>query len=95
VKNQDTAQVNISMTDGTFVVSNSPSDQQVTVRKDGKDQVETPVFGASSENEAGNAQIWQGALIPGTYFVGVNGDVSTLRIWGDAVNFASLSSSAQ
>jgi len=90
VKNQDTSQVNIYMTNGTFVVSNAPSDQTTIVKKDGKDQTQTPVFGASSENVEGNAQIWAGALIPGAYFVGVNGDASTLSIWGDAVNFAPL-----
>lgn len=95
VKNKNTAQVNIEMTDGTFVVSNTPSDQPTTVKENGKDEIKTPVFGSSSENEEGNAQIWQGALIPGTYFVGVNGDTSTLSVWGDAVNFAPLSSSGQ
>jgi len=95
IKNHDTSQVNIYMTNGTFVVSNAPSDQMTTVReKDGNNQTQTPVFGRSSENEAGNAQIWLGALIPGAYFVGVNGDVSTLSIWGDAVNYAPLQASA-
>lgn len=96
VKNQDAAQVNIHMTNGTFMVSDSPSDQTIVVReRNGTHWTETSVFGRSSENAEGNAQIWEGHLVPGAYYVGVNGDASTLSIWGEAVTYAPLSSSGQ
>lgn len=96
VENRDASQVNIDITNGSFVVSNIPNAQSITVRdNDGENRVETSVFGSSSENEDGDAQIWEGTLIPGTYYVGVSGDVNTLSIWGDSVRVAPLSPSAQ
>jgi hypothetical protein len=96
ISGQDAAQVNIYMTNGTFMVSSTPSDETTVVHeRDGTHWTQTSVFGRSSENEAGDAQIWEGHLVPGTYFLGVNGDASTLSIWGESVSFAPLSASGQ
>ncbi len=92
-KDQDTSHITIYMTGGSFVLSNTPSAEpiQVEVRDPvtGKRELRTEqrTFGSSSENPAGTAQIWVGDLIPGTYFVGVQGDLSTLSISGDAVTY--------
>ncbi len=77
VPDQFDAYVTIYMTGGSFVVSGTPNPQYGQT-----------AFGASSATPAGTAQTWGGSLVPGAYFVGVQGDPSTLSISGQGVSYA-------
>ncbi len=77
VPGQSNSYVTIYMTGGSFMVSDTPNPQNGQT-----------AFGASSENASGSAQSWAGSLVPGTYFVGAQGDLSSLVIFGDAVSYS-------
>lgn len=90
----DNSAVYIYMTNGSFVVSNSPDAQtreinvyDAAIDSHHNEQLVTAVFGTSSQNDAESAQSWSGDLPPGTYFIGIYGDLSTLSITGEAVSY--------